>query len=193
MSERVQVIFRWDKSKLEQLKAWAATERLTLQEVLESLAAKFLDSPDSRKITEDNIYISNDNNVITSLITRLEQVEKTVAVLPERVAALESELGGVKRLRENTSTLRQKHPRPTQRMDSLVTDVSNAPDFDRETRSRKELGKLFNVSHEAIRIWEENGKLIELGWERIPHIKSPVKYSRANQPTVLVPPASPLD
>ena len=71
----------------------AASERLTLQEVLESLAAKFLDSPDSRKITEDNIYISNDINVITNLITRLEQVEKTVAVLPERVAALESELG----------------------------------------------------------------------------------------------------
>ncbi|PSB30087.1 hypothetical protein [Chlorogloea sp. CCALA 695] len=22
--------------------------------------------------------------------------------------------------------------------------------------------------HEAIRIWEENGKLIELGWQRIP-------------------------
>ena len=93
MSERVQVIFRWDRSKLEQLKAWAATERLTLQEVLESLAAKFLDSPDSRKIIEDNSYISNDSNVITNLITRLEQVEKTVAVLPERVAALELEVG----------------------------------------------------------------------------------------------------
>ncbi|WP_009630546.1 hypothetical protein [Synechocystis sp. PCC 7509] len=86
MSERVQVIFRWDRSKLEQLKAWAASERLTLQEVLESLAAKFLADPDSRKITEDNICIS-------SLITRLEEVKKTVAVLPERVAALELKVG----------------------------------------------------------------------------------------------------
>lgn len=93
MSERVQVIFRWDRSKLEQLKAWAANERLTLQEVLESLATKFLADPDSNKITEDNSYLSNDNNVITSLIARLEQVEKTVAVLPERLTALESELG----------------------------------------------------------------------------------------------------
>ena len=93
MSERVQVIFRWDRSKLEQLKAWAASERLTLQEVLESLATKFLADPDSKKITEDSGYISNNNNVITSLISRLEQVEKTVAPIPERVAALESELG----------------------------------------------------------------------------------------------------
>ncbi|WP_148298184.1 hypothetical protein [Synechocystis sp. PCC 7509] len=68
--------------------------------------------------------------------------------------------------------------------------MTAAPDFDRETRSRKELGKLFNVSHEAIRIWEENGKLIELGWERIPHIKSPVKYSRT---TPLIDPASVLN
>ena len=37
-------------------------------------------------------------------------------------------------------------------------------------------GKLFNVSHEAIRLWEENGKLKQLGWERVGHIKSPVKY-----------------
>lgn len=93
MSERVQVIFRWDRSKLEQLKAWAASERLTLQEVLESLATKFLDSPDSSLITEDSSYILNDNNVITTLISRLEQVEKTVAPILERVAALESELG----------------------------------------------------------------------------------------------------
>ncbi len=93
MSERVQVIFRWERSKLEQLKAWAASERLTLQEVLESLAAKFLADPDSSKITEDNKYLSTDTSVITSLITRLEQVEKTVAVLPERVAVLESEVG----------------------------------------------------------------------------------------------------
>jgi len=93
MSERVQVIFRWDKEKLEQLKAWSRSERLTLQDVLESLAASFLDSPDSSLITGDNSHISNDNNVITNLITRLEQVEKTVAVIPERVAALESELG----------------------------------------------------------------------------------------------------
>lgn len=93
MSERVQVIFRWDKSKLEQLKAWAATERLTLQEVLESLATKFIDSPDSSLITEERYYLSTDNNVITSLITRLEQVEKTVAPILEQVAALESEVG----------------------------------------------------------------------------------------------------
>lgn len=93
MSERVQVIFRWDRSQLEQLKAWAATERLTLQEVLESLATKFLDSPDRNLITENSSYISNNNNVITNLIARLEQVEKTVAPIPERVAALESEMG----------------------------------------------------------------------------------------------------
>lgn len=59
-----------------------------------------------------------------------------------------------------------------------------------ETRSRKELGKLFNVTHEAIRIWEESGKLIDLGWQRIPHIKSPVKYSRT---TPLIAPVSALD
>lgn len=47
---------------------------------------------------------------------------------------------------------------------------------DSETPTRKELGKLFNVSHEAIRIWEENGKLKELGWERIPSAGNPVRY-----------------
>jgi hypothetical protein len=93
MSERVQVIFRWDREKLEQLKAWSRSERLTLQDVLESLAARFLDSPDSSLITGDNNHLLTDNNVITSLIARLEQVEKTVAPIPERVAALESEMG----------------------------------------------------------------------------------------------------
>lgn len=61
-----------------------------------------------------------------------------------------------------------------------------------ETRSRKELGKLFNVSHEAIRIWEESGRLKELGWERAGHSKSPVKYSRTSQPIDPAPPAYPL-
>ncbi len=91
---------------------------------------------------------------------------------------------------ENTSTLRQKPQRRTIARDSDVTDHHATPDNGEETRSRKELGKLFNVSHEAIRIWEENGKLIELGWERIPYSKSPVKYIRTSQPFVLVPPVS---
>ena len=89
MSERVQVIFRWDKEKLERLKAWAAIERLTLQEVLEALATRFLDFPDSSLITGNSNNLSADSNVIA----RLEQVEKTVAPIPERVAALESEVG----------------------------------------------------------------------------------------------------
>jgi hypothetical protein len=93
MSERVQVIFRWDKEKLEQLKAWAASERLTLQEVLETLATRFLDSPDRSLIIDDSNSLSTDNKLITDLITRLEQVENTVTAIPERVAALESELG----------------------------------------------------------------------------------------------------
>ncbi len=93
MSERVQVIFRWDKDKLEQLKAWAASERFTLQEVLETLATRFLDSPDSKLITEDSGLLSSNNNVIAELLSRLEQVEKTVAPIPEKMAALESELG----------------------------------------------------------------------------------------------------
>jgi hypothetical protein len=58
-----------------------------------SLAAKFFNSPDSRLITGDNNHLLTDNNVITSLIARLEQVEKTVAPIPEQVAALESEMG----------------------------------------------------------------------------------------------------
>jgi hypothetical protein len=33
-------------------------------------------------------------------------------------------------------------------------------------------------AHKAILIWEENEKLIELGWQRIPHSKNLVKYSR---------------
>lgn len=90
-------------------------------------------------------------------------------------------VGGVKRLRDERSSLRQKPQRQTIARDSEVKDHSQAPDNGEETRSRKELGKLFNVSHEAIRIWEESGKLIELGWERVPHIKSPVKYSRTSQ------------
>jgi hypothetical protein len=71
--------------------------------------------------------------------------------------------------------------------------IPTAPKPDQETRSRKELGSLFNVSHEAIRIWEESGKLKQLGWERIPHIKSPVKYSRTSQPIDPDPSTSPLD
>ena len=93
MAERVQVIFRWDKEKLERLKAWAASERLTLQEVLEALATRFLDSPDSSLITGDSNNLSVDSNMITEVIARLEQIEKTVAPIPERVAALESEVG----------------------------------------------------------------------------------------------------
>jgi hypothetical protein len=93
MSERVQVIFRWDKDKLEQLKAWAASERLTLQEVLETLAAKFLDAPERSLITQNSKNLSIDNIAIADLIARLEQVEKTVAPIQERVTVLESELG----------------------------------------------------------------------------------------------------
>jgi len=62
---------------------------------------------------------------------------------------------------------------------SLITNLL-PPNYGEETLTRRELGELFNVSHEAIRLWEERGKLIELGWERVPHIKSPVKYSRTN-------------
>lgn len=93
MSERVQVIFRWDKDKLEQLKAWAASERFTLQEVLETLAAKFLDAPERSLITQDSKNLSTDNIAIADLIARLEAVEKTVAPIQERVTVLESELG----------------------------------------------------------------------------------------------------
>ncbi|MBW4639777.1 MAG: hypothetical protein KME05_16385 [Gloeocapsa sp. UFS-A4-WI-NPMV-4B04] len=96
MSERVQVIFRWDKEKLERLKGWAASERLTLQEVLEALATRFLDSPDSSLITGDNNKDLADSNVIAEVIARLDQVEKTVnhlAPIQDRFAALELELG----------------------------------------------------------------------------------------------------
>lgn len=96
MAERVQVIFRWDKEKLERLKAWTTSSRLTLQEVLEALATKFLDSPDSSLITEDNNFLSADSNVIAEVIARLEQVEETIntiAPIQDRIAALESELG----------------------------------------------------------------------------------------------------
>jgi len=88
MAERVQVIFRWDKEKLEQLKAWAASERLTLQEVLETLATRFLASPDSNLITVDNNNLSTnsnvrseDNELIASMLSRLAQVEIAVAKL----------------------------------------------------------------------------------------------------------------
>lgn len=92
-------------------------------------------------------------------------------------------------MREKGKSLRQE-PRRTIARDSEVTDHHAAPDFDKETLTRKELGQLFNVTHEAIRIWEENGKLIGLGWQRVPHIKSPVKYSRTNP---LIVPASAQD
>jgi hypothetical protein len=93
MSERVQVLFRWDKAKLEQLKAWAASERLTLQEVLETLATKFLESRDRSLIIDDSNNLSTNNSVIASLITRLEQVENAVASQREQVAVLQEELG----------------------------------------------------------------------------------------------------
>jgi len=44
-------------------------------------------------ITQDSKSLSSDNNVITSVIARLEQMEKTVAPIQERLEALESELG----------------------------------------------------------------------------------------------------
>jgi hypothetical protein len=72
----------------------------------------------------------------------------------------------------------------------MDVDSPTASKPTQEMRSRKELGKLFNVSHEAIRLWEENGKLKEVGWERIQHLKSPVKYSRTNPP---IDPASAQD
>ena len=75
---------------------------------------------------------------------------------------------------------------------SLITNLL-PPNYGEETLTRRELGELFNVSHEAIRLWEENGKLIELGWERIPHIKSPVKYSRTSQPMNPAATVSPLN
>ncbi|PSB23817.1 hypothetical protein C7B70_25710 [Chlorogloea sp. CCALA 695] len=91
-------------------------------------------------------------------------------------------------MRDEAKSLRQK-PRATVAR-SEVTDVTAAKGDLEETLTRKELGKLFNVSHEAIRIWEESGKLRILGWERVPHIKSPVKYSRTNP---LIDPASALN
>lgn len=96
MSERVQVIFRWDKEKLERLKAWTSKERLTLQEVLEALATRFLDSPDSSLIAGDNKHLSTNSGVIAEVISRLTQVEETInylAPIQDRIAALESELG----------------------------------------------------------------------------------------------------
>jgi hypothetical protein len=72
-------------------------------------------------------------------------------------------IGGIERLREKGESLKQP---------------ATAPKLDEETLTCKELGKVFNVSHEAIRIWEESGKLIDLGWERIPEATSPVRYRR---------------
>ena len=93
--DRVQVLFRWNSEKLKQLKDWAASERLTLQEVLEALAARFLECPDSSLITENKSSLPT-NTLIAEVIARLEQVEKTVnhlAPIQDRFAALESELG----------------------------------------------------------------------------------------------------
>ncbi len=87
-------------------------------------------------------------------------------------------VGGIERLRDEAKSLRQKSPRQAKAHNH---EVATAPKLDGETLTRKELGKLFNVSHEAIRLWEESGRLKELGWERIPHIKSPVKYSRTKE------------
>ena len=87
-------------------------------------------------------------------------------------------VGGIERLRDEAKSLRRK-PRATIAR-SEVTDVTAALGKGEGTLTRKELGKLFNVSHEAIRICEESGKLRSLRWERVPHIKSPVKYSRTN-------------
>ncbi len=81
MSERVQVIFRWDKDKLEQLKAWIGEERLTMQEVLEALATRFLSAPDRGLIVDNSNKLSTDNKLVTDLIARLERVENTVSDL----------------------------------------------------------------------------------------------------------------
>ena len=59
-----------------------------------------------------------------------------------------------------------------------ATPAKTPTQIDSETPTRKELGKLFNVTHEAIRIWEEKGKLKEQGWERIPSAGNPVRYRR---------------
>lgn len=96
MSDRVQVIFRWNSEKLKQLKAWANLERLTLQEVLEALVTEFLEHPDSSLIAKDSKPMSDGSNVIAEVISRLAQVEETVsqlAPIQERLAVLESELG----------------------------------------------------------------------------------------------------
>jgi hypothetical protein len=81
-------------------------------------------------------------------------------------------------LRVEAESLKQKPPRRTVVREEEVKDIPTAPKLDQEMRSRKELGKLFNVSHEAIRLWEENGKLKEVGWERIPSAGNPVRYKR---------------
>ncbi len=86
-------------------------------------------------------------------------------------------------MREKAESLKQPATAPKLNPEKLSPELG-------ETLTRKELGKLFSVSHEAIRIWEENGKLIELGWERIQHLKSPVKYSRT---TPLIAPVSALN
>ena len=77
----------------------------------------------------------------------------------------------VESLKRKTET-----PLPTTNTTKSKTDAPTQTNS--ETLTRKELGKLFNVSHEAIRLWEENGKLKEQGWERIPSAKNPVRYRR---------------
>lgn len=87
-------------------------------------------------------------------------------------------IGGIERLRDERQSFKQKPPRQTIARDKEVIDT--APKLDQETRSRKDLGKLFDVTHEAIRIWEQNGRLEELGWERIPSARNPVRYRRVS-------------
>ena len=79
-------------------------------------------------------------------------------------------------MRVEAESLKQKPPRRTVAREREVIDIPTAPKLDQEMRSRKELGKLFNVSHEAIRLWEQSGKLMELGWERIPSAGNLVRY-----------------
>lgn len=80
----------------------------------------------------------------------------------------------VESLKRKTETPLPTNTTRSHKVETEAFDVTARADT--QTPSRKELGKSFNVSHEAIRIWEENGKLKELGWERIPSAGNPVRY-----------------
>ncbi len=98
----------------------------------------------------------------------------------ECAIALQRSYWGILRLRDNAKSPRHDSQQNLQQED-VDSPTAPKPPQPQETQSRKELGKLFDVTHEALQIWEESGKLKQLGWQRLPYIKSPVKYSRTSQ------------